>query len=344
MRIAFTNFPFSFFVPSRARVCRKFWFVRIFAAAVLFSFGPSRNTLELMKGARTMIGPMSASMPGKGEDAAVVELGRKLFLDPRLSADNTIACNKCHNVLASGSGTDNLQVSIGIGGAQGTRNAPTVLNAGFHIAQFWDGRAATLEDQAKGPMMNHLEMGMKDAHAVEEKLNGIKEYQDAFRAVYGQPASIDQIASAIAAFERTLVTHDRFDDFMNGNPEALTREEVKGLSLFFETGCISCHNGPLIGGQMYRRIGVVNPYENVTDTGRFALTGKPEDRYVFKVASLRNVALTPPYFHDGGAKTLHDAVKKMVWMQLGKTLSDLDVDYIVKFLNALSDKERGTAP
>jgi len=302
---------------------------------------------ELMENARSMIGPLAHEMPGVVRNPDLVVLGRRLFFDPRLSANNTISCNNCHNLASSGPGTDNLPVSIGIRGQKGTRNAPTVFNAGFQFVQFWDGRAPDLKEQAKGPILNPVEMGMPDARTVEAKIESFPEYSPLFAKAFNGESRItfDRIAEAIASFEGTLITHDRFDDFMNGNVNAISREEAKGLDLFLHTGCISCHNGPLLGGQMYRKIGVVQPYANKTDLGRFNITHNPEDRYLFKVAPLRNVALTGPYFHDGGASTLEQAVRLMAWMQLGRTLSSYEVYYIVQFLGTLSNKQgTGASP
>jgi cytochrome c peroxidase len=216
------------------------------------------------------------------------------------------------------------------------------LNAGFHIAQFWDGRAATLADQAKGPILNPVEMGMPGEKAVVEKLSKIPEYTEAFAKAFPgvkNPLTYQNLADAIAAFERTLITRDRFDDFLNGNDSALTKAEVLGLQTFLNQGCVTCHMGPLLGGNSYRKIGQVNPYDT-KDLGRFELTKKEEDRFVFKVPSLRNVALTEPYFHDGSAATLPDAVSKMAFHQLGKKLNEQEISEIVTFLKALTDKER----
>lgn len=209
------------------------------------------------------------------------------------------------------------------------------------MAQFWDGRAATLAAQAKGPILNPIEMGMPDEKSVIEKLNSISEYKELFdKAFPGSKEKItyDNLANAIAAFERTLKTNDRLDDFLKGNDKALTDAELKGLEIFLNKGCVSCHNGPLLGGDKYMKLGLVNPYENQKDLGRFEVTKKEEDKMVFKVPSLRNIALTAPYFHDGSKATLKETVKAMGKLQLGVDIPENEVDSIVAFLNTLSDK------
>lgn len=217
------------------------------------------------------------------------------------------------------------------------------MNAGLHIAQFWDGRAKDLVEQAKGPILNPVEMAMPSEEAVVKKISAIKEYQELFSKAFpeGKNAiTYENIAKAIAAFESTLITHDRFDDFLNGKSNALTKEEINGLKTFIEVGCIQCHNGALHGGNSYQKMGRMNPYENTKDLGRYNVTKKEEDKYFFKVPSLRNVALTAPYFHDGKVQTLEEAVKKMAYLQLNKNLTEEEVQSIVTFLKALRDKSR----
>ncbi|PKA04852.1 cytochrome-c peroxidase, partial [Leptospira ellisii] len=221
--------------------------------------------------------------------------------------------------------------------------SPTVLNAGYHLAQFWDGRAKDLKEQAKGPILNPVEMAMPSAAEVEKKISGITEYQDLFAKAYpkdAQKITYDNIAGAIAAFERTLKTQDRFDDFQKGDHKALSDAEQEGLEKFLATGCTACHIGPLLGGNSYRKLGQVNAYENTGDKGRLTLTKNPADAFVFKVPSLRNVAITGPYFHDGKVATLEEAVKKMAYLQLGKELPESDIKSIATFLKALTDKNR----
>ncbi|OCC27736.1 Cytochrome C peroxidase [Leptospira interrogans serovar Canicola] len=294
-------------------------------------------------------------MPGGEVDTPeLIQLGEKLYFEKRLSANDTQSCNSCHNVVGKAAGVDNLPTSPGAFGKNGVRNSPTVLNAGFHIAQFWDGRAKDLKEQAKGPILNPVEMAMPSASEVEKKIGQIPEYQELFAKAYpdsltkensntltrAQKITYDNITGAIAAFERTLKTQDRFDDFQKGNHKALSIEEQEGLEKFIATGCITCHVGPLLGGNSFRKLGQINPYENSSDKGRQDLTKNSSDAFVFKVPSLRNVAITGPYFHDGKITTLEEAVKKMAHLQLGKDLSDSDTKLIVTFLKTLTDKNR----
>lgn len=299
---------------------------------------------ELRETAKLVLGVIPDKMPGSEKDtAARVELGKKLYFEKKLSKNETISCNSCHRLDENLGGVDNVPVSSGAFGKTGDRNAPTVLNAGFHLAQFWDGRAADLVEQAKGPILNPIEMTMPDEASVVNRLKQDGDYPALFkRAFPDQPAPItyQNLAEAIAAFERTLVTHDRFDDFLNGNDNALTTLELQGVQKFTAYGCTTCHTGPAIGGAIFQKVGLINPYENFSDIGRQKITGNEEDRFKFKVPSLRNIALTAPYFHDGGIATLEFAVRKMAWMQLGLELPTEDALAIVAFLNSLTDKGR----
>jgi cytochrome c peroxidase len=305
--------------------------------------GPSAKTKEIMEKAKS-IGKIPDKMPGSEKDTQeIVELGKKLYFEKALSKNDSQSCNSCHNILEKKGGVDNEQTSPGAFGKRGDRNSPTVLNAGFHFAQFWDGRASDLVAQAKGPILNPVEMAMPDEKTVVEKISKIEGYKELFEKAFpsdSEKISYDNIAKSIAAFERTLKTSDRLDDFISGNYKALTPSEIEGLEKFMTTGCMNCHNGPLLGGNSYRKMGEKNPYENTEDIGRAAVTKNDAEKYYFKVPSLRNIALTAPYFHDGKAATLEDAVKKMAYLQLGKELQDNEVASIVTFLKALTDKER----
>ncbi len=273
-------------------------------------------------------------------DVPKVELGKKLFFDPRLSLSGWISCNSCHNLSMGGS--DNLVSSIGHNWAQGPINAPTVLNASYNFAQFWDGRALTLQDQAAGPIANPGEMASTHTLAVEV-LNTIPGYVEEFSGVFGQgPIDIDMVTAAIAEFERTLVTPDsRFDLWLKGDDDALTEQEIAGYELFKLTGCIGCHNGPAVGGNAYQKMGSFNRYETRNPaTGRIAVTGARADNMRFKVPVLRNVELTYPYFHDGQVRTLEDAVNTMVWVQLNRHFAEPGTAKIVAFLKSLT----GTQP
>jgi cytochrome c peroxidase len=305
--------------------------------------GPSQETKDLQVKAKQMLGALPAKMPGSENDTeALVSLGKKLYFEKKLSQNNTQSCNSCHNVEGKAAGVDNLPTSPGAFGKTGDRNSPTVLNAGFHFTQFWDGRAADLKAQAKGPILNPGEMAMPSEAEVLKRLKEDPEYPGLFVKAYPtakDALTYDNLAGAIAAFERTLVSSSRFDDFVNGDHSALSAEEQAGLNTFIATGCTSCHMGNLLGGNSYRKMGQVNPYETA-DLGRFNVTKDPSDKFFFKVPSLRNVAITGPYFHDGKVASLEDAVKKMAYHQLGQTLKEEDTTKIVKFLGSLSDKTK----
>jgi cytochrome c peroxidase len=294
---------------------------------------------ELRAMAKSTLGTLPASMPGADADTAEMRtLGQMLYEDKRLSVNDQQACASCHMVQGHGSGTNSMPTSTGAKGDLGGRNAPTVLNAGFHLAQFWDGRAKDLVEQAKGPILNPKEMAMPDAESVVKKLSGIPDYVAAFdKAFAGQSPAItyDNLAKAIAAYERTLITKDRFDRWLKNDDSAMTGEEIAGLKAFLDTGCTACHNGSLLGGNSYKKMGVTNPY-STDDKGRMEVTKQAADEFVFKVPSLRNIAMTKPYFHDGKTATLDEAVGKMAQLQLGKRLSDSETNSIVAFLKTLS--------
>lgn len=265
---------------------------------------------------------------------AKVELGRMLYYDTRLSKNQDLSCNSCHQL--DKYGVDNQPTSPGHKGQLGGRNSPTSYNAALHLAQFWDGRAPTVEEQAKGPVLNPVEMAMKDEASVVAVLKSIPGYEAKFAAAFGDgEITYQRMADAIGAFERKLVTPGRFDTYVKGDASALTAEEQAGLDLFVSTGCVSCHMGVGLGGSTYQKLGAVKPYET-KDAGRMDVTKNEADKHFFKVPSLRNIAKTGPYFHDGSVATLEDAVKLMADHQLGKTLSDADVASIVTFLNALT--------
>ena len=269
-------------------------------------------------------------------DAGKVELGKKLWFEPRLSMSGIISCNTCHNL--SMGGTDNLKTSIGHGWKAGPVNSPTVFNSSLAIAQFWDGRAADLKEQAGGPIQADVEMNMPHTLAVGI-LQSIPGYVDEFKRVYGKDKiDIDMITDSIAEFEKTLVTPNaRFDKWLAGDDKALTEKELAGYTLFKESGCVACHNGPAAGGTSFQRMGVVEPYKSSSPAeGRSAVTGVDADRFNFKVPTLRNVELTYPYFHDGQAATLEEAVDIMGRLQLGRTYSADEIGSIVAFLKTLT--------
>ena len=280
--------------------------------------------------------PIQPIPAAKVTDPAMVELGKKLFFDPRLSKSGFISCNSCHNLSLGGS--DNLKTSIGHQWNQGPINAPTVLNSSLNLAQFWDGRAKDLQAQAGGPIDNPGEMGSTHGLAVEV-LQSIPAYVADFKKAFGQDKiSIEQVTKAIAAFEETLVTpNSRFDRWLQGDGKALSANELAGYKLFKDSGCVTCHNGPAVGGNSYQKMGVVAPYKASSPAeGRFAVTGKDADRFNFKVPTLRNVELTYPYFHDGAVNTLGEAVDTMGRIQLGKKFSRAENASIVAFLKTLT--------
>ncbi len=293
--------------------------------------------------------PIPADNP---QTVAKIELGKTLFFDPRLSSTGTVSCNSCHNVMAGGE--DNRPNSVGVHGQTGGRSAPTVWNSAFLTVQFWDGRAPSLEAQAKGPVTNPIEMGMKDWDTVIQRLEKISGYEPLFQAAFSGPNPItaDNAAKAIAAYERTLITHGSpYDRFQRGEETALTEQQVKGLESFINIGCFSCHYGPNFSGpSMQNQMGKGwfhkfptipgSPYEMqyklLDDKGRYEVTGEDQDKHFWRVPTLRNVALTAPYFHNGAVPTLEEAVRVMAKTQLGRDLKDSDVQNLVAFLNALT--------
>jgi len=280
--------------------------------------------------------PIQPVRPAGEIDLALAELGKKLYFDPRLSKSGFISCNSCHNL--SMGGTDNLKTSIGHSWQQGPINAPTVLNSSLSLAQFWDGRAADLKAQAGGPIANPGEMALTHELAVD-LLESIPGYVIEFKLAFGADGiDIDKVTAAIAEFERTLVTTNaRFDQWLLGNQETLTDTELAGYTLFKNNGCVACHNGPAVGARSFQKMGIVAPYETTNPAeGRSAVTGKDADRFLFKVPTLRNVEMTYPYFHDGEAATLTQAVDIMGRLQLGKELSEEENARIVAFLKTLT--------
>lgn len=267
----------------------------------------------------------------------MIELGRMLYYETRISISQEISCNSCH--LLDNYGVDGLQFSLGHDGKPVGRNSPTVYNAALHVAQFWDGRAADVEAQAQGPILASGEMGMPDPEYVIYVLNSIPGYLPLFEAAFpddADPINYDNVGRAIGAFERYLVTPGDFDSLLGGDEAALSEQEKRGLALFVSTGCTTCHYGEAVGGERYAVLGDVKPYPNVTDEGRFAITGEEADMHAFKVPSLRNIAETGPYLHDGSIVSLEEMVNIMAEYQLGKELTDAQVTDIVAFLNSLT--------
>lgn len=272
-----------------------------------------------------------------GEEApdAVWQLGKQLYFDKRLSKNHDISCNSCHDLKRYG--VDNEPTSPGHKGQRGGRNSPTVLNAAGHFAQFWDGRAKDVEEQALGPMLNPVEMAAPSEDTVLAVLRSIPAYTSAFDAAFpGEGLTWTNVGNAIGAFERKLVTPSRFDAFLKGDEKALTTDEQRGLNTFVATGCTACHSGALLGGTTYQKLGAVTPWPGIADKGRADVTNADADLHFFKVPSLRNIAKTGPYFHDGKVASLDEAVTLMARHQLGKELEPAAVKDIVTFLNALT--------
>ena len=312
----------------------------LFAVLSSSTAGAAPDSTALQARAAAVVGSLPSEVPNPANPVtdAKVRLGRALYFDGRLSENGELSCNGCHPL--DHFGADGEPTSLGTRGARGERNAPTVYNAALHIAQFWDGRSPDVEDQAKGPILNPGEMAMPSAQAVVSLLRGIPGYAPLFAEAFPgdpDPISYDNVGRAIGAFERRLLTPAPLDAFIAGDRKALNAAQQRGLETFLDTGCTSCHVGPAVGGGMYRKLGLVHPYET-RDTGREKVTGNPADRGVFKVPSLRNVAETAPYFHDGSVKSLAEAVRLMAWHQLGRKLKDEQIQEIVTFLGALTGK------
>lgn len=267
-----------------------------------------------------------------------IALGRMLYYDKRLSKNHDVSCNSCH--LLDQYGVDSMATSSGHKGQHGERNAPTVYNAGGHLAQFWDGRAADLEAQAKGPVLNPIEMAMPDEAAVLAVLESIPGYVEAFGKAFpgDKPITYDNMANAIGAFERKLVTPSPFDKWLAGDDAALSPEATAGLQLFLDTQCATCHNGYGIGGGQYQKLGSVKAWEGLKDEGRFVITADPRDKFVFKVPGLRNIDKTGPYLHDGSIDSLSDMVAKMLEHQTNRStpFSDGEMKQMLAFLGSLT--------
>jgi cytochrome c peroxidase len=264
-------------------------------------------------------------------DIEKVKLGKKLFFDARLSRNDTIACVSCHNLAAGGD--DNLQYSFGINGQEGNMNSPTVLNASNNFRQFWDGRAKNLQEQAAGPIENPIEMGFSFKELIP-KLNK-SEYKALFSKVYKEGITKNSITDAIAEYEKTLVTPNApFDEYLRGDKNALSKKQKEGYELFKSKGCITCHHGVNLGGNLYSKFGVVED-SKTTSLGRYNVTHKNRDKYYFKVPTLRNITLTSPYFHDGRTKSLQEAIKIMSQLQLGRYFTQDEVEKIEAFLYSL---------
>lgn len=290
--------------------------------AVLAAFGKLPKSIDRKEGAAS---------------DAEVALGRMLYFEERLSKNHDLSCNSCHDL--GKHGVDGKPFSPGHKGQLGGRNSPTVYNAAGRHAQFWDGRAADVEEQALGPIMNPVEMAMPTEKRVVDTLKSMPEYVEAFaKAFPGEKDAVTfkNVGKAIGAFERGLVTPSKWDRFLDGDKEALSDDEKAGFKKFVETGCTSCHMGPYVGGSMFQKLGLVKAWPSDKDLGRFDVTKNDADKMMFSVPTLRNIAKTAPYFHDGSVETLDEAVRLMARHQLGKELSDAEVKSIVSWLETLT--------
>jgi cytochrome c peroxidase len=269
--------------------------------------------------------------------AEKIALGRMLFHETRLSKSQTISCNSCHGLAQYG--VDHRPTSDGHKGQKGDRNSPTVYNAAAHFLQFWDGRALNVEEQAKGPVLNPVEMAMASEKAVVAVLKSIPEYVEAFQKAFPDekdPVTYDNLGKAIGAFERKLMTPARWDRFLKGDQNALTPAEKAGFNEFASAGCQGCHSGALLGGNMFQKVGVAKAWPDNSDPGRYKVTRNEADRAIFKVPSLRNVEKTAPYFHDGKTAALNEAIARMAEFQVGKNLTDQQIGSILTWMGSLT--------
>ena len=300
---------------------------------------PAVQDAQLTPNELAMFAALPARMdaPGQTPSDAEIALGRTLYYETLLSDGHDVSCNSCHAL--NGYGADGRRVSFGHKGQEGSRNSNTVYNAAGQVAQFWDGRAPNVEEQAKGPILNPAEMGMPDAGAVLEHLKTSAKYRAAFAAAFpgeSNPVTYDNVGRAIGAFERGLVTPSRWDTYLKGDTAALTVQEKRGARTFIAAGCTACHAGTYVGGQTFQKAGLVNPWPATADSGRIAVTKAPGDRYVFKVPTLRNVEKTGPYFSDGSVSSLDSAIVMMGRYQLGVALTVTQVQDIHAWLRALT--------
>jgi len=326
--------------------------VLILCAALGISVGISMSAsaagpdTDLLNRAKAVFGPLPASMPSPDNPITPekVKLGNILFWEPRISVDGTVSCAKCHPLGLYA--VDGLRKAVGNRCKENPRNSPTIFNAASQISAHWIGNRTSVEDQAKQALVGPPSYGMPSYESVEKVLRGMKGYMAMFKDAFPgekEPVTADNFAKAVGAFERTLMTPALFDEFMQGNAAALTTQQKRGLALFMDSGCMTCHSGPYLGGQMYQKFGIFEPYEKYTkslpvDEGRSAVTKSPSDKFLFKVPVLRNVAMTQPYFHDGSVDKLTDAIAIMAKVQLAKDLTSDQLSDIAVFMSSLTGK------
>ena len=319
-----------------SRAAALFFGLILVSVAALFS---QSSKVQINESALKLFRPLPAVMESADNPItdAKVKLGRMLYYEKRLSANHQVSCNTCHPLDAYGSETES--VSTGFKNQKGSRNSPTVYNAAGHFVQFWDGRAATVEEQAKGPVLNPVEMALTSDAAAVRVLSSIPEYVALFKEAFPKnqnPVSFDNMAFAIGAFERGLITPSRWDRFLSGDESALSDDEKTGFNRFVAAGCATCHNGAYVGGNSFQRLGIAKPWPNESDAGRAQVTNQDADRLVFKVPSLRNISKTGPYFHDGSVPTIDRAIREMAVHQRGSQLSSAEVKSIITWLNCLT--------
>ena len=319
----------------------------IFVISILFFAGMSLGSNgdeELLKQAKQIFSPLPQTMVSEKNPITPekVKLGKILFYETRISVDGTVSCARCHPIGLYAA--DGLKKSIGNNCKVNPRNAPTLFNAAGQISAHWIGNRLDVEDQARQSVTGPPSFGMPSNEAVEAKLKGIPGYTELFKNAFpgeSSPVTVDNFAKAVGAFERTLVTPSRFDSYLKGDPTALKEKEKRGLKVYMDADCATCHSGPYVGGQMYQKFGFLEPYWKYTksdpiDEGRYAVTKNEADKYVFKVPILRNVAKTPPYFHDGSVDKLEEAVWIMGKTQLNQELTKEEIEEIVAFLKSLT--------
>jgi cytochrome c peroxidase len=317
----------------------------ILAISALLSAGCGRQstTVDSAKLRSFAALPEAPTFGTNDARTAKIALGRMLYYEARLSRSQTISCNSCHQL--SMYGVDGKPTSEGDRGQRGDRNSPTVYNASMHFVQFWDGRAPDVEKQAQGPLLNPVEMAMPSEKAVVAVLKSMPGYVAAFRQAFPgdkNPVTLSHVSEAIGLFERGLMMPSRWDKFLKGDQASLTAEEKSGLNHFLSAGCGTCHSGTLVGGSAFQKLGVLKEYPDTSDPGRYKVTQNQSDRMFFKVPSLRNVAMTGPYFHNGKVATLGEAVMQMAEFQTGKQLATADRDAIVTWLKSLTGEIDGS--
>ncbi len=327
---------YSLLGSSKTRVIYFFLLILIAPGIRSHAYGQQ----DLRERANSIFGKIPLQMKGADNDSPEqIALGERLYFEKALSINNTQSCNSCHNILDGGAGVDNLKTSIGALGESGRRNAASTWNAGFQFAQNWDAGAKTLAEQARLPILDPLEMAMPSGKKAVKQLKRAG-YKKAFKLAFpgeARPLNYTNTTRALAAFQRTLITQDRFDLFLDGDEAALNDQEKRGLSLVLNKGCSICHSGPLMGGQFIIKMGLVNPYPNTEDKGHGEVTGRKQDDFLFKVPILRHIAQTAPFFHDGAATDLEQAVFDTGWHQIGIKFDSQQVSDISAFLRSLDN-------